>query len=672
MSGWLCMDKKLRISGNVVGELSDKIPTNIIALNELIKNAYDAGAKEVNIELNTHLNKLTISDNGFGMDDTEIDVLLHVAKSSKQYGSYNENTKRFIQGSKGLGFLSVFKFGDQVTWKTTKNEKLFEFSINYQDLLKLDDLSQYAVRIAVEQAKGESGTTIEIILRSGSASNYLENYLLDSINRDKILNAFIDSAFIINLNINGTKFKTKSDLSLDQYYRGYQLFHVKFSSTTKQICFTYKNHPVYGKTINCVKTEIYNSNIDSRFRLDLDLMIFDFSGIKRKSIPELDQLFIINPDKLTPLIYVNKNLFSNFSLFDPDILRYSQSAKSLPQMIGYVEILSNDSNIQFNSDRTQFQENDLTESIRSTLEALNKQIQKSGSDFKTALKKTPKIVPPPAGGKRPIKPILKVHDITVETISQPISKEEFISIASDSHGDKVPLEKILFEVDGEAIDIIGSIFFPCEKECRFSFEDPSGIIVADSARLIVVERKKPLEAKQTKPVLISNRARANYYVEFRNNPITALLEQLNSLYEQTETKYFEVIACSLRALYELAVFELEISGLIKYEPAKKHLHEKVTGFIELVKNNAKLLTEISIGLGKSSYVDFVNELTIIDFDKSIRKCHLGAHKSTNSLTQQDLESVGKEVALFLVIVNELLNNAKTKPDDGHPYIISIK
>ena len=38
------MDTNIRVSGNIISELSEKIPTNIIALNELLKNSYDAGA----------------------------------------------------------------------------------------------------------------------------------------------------------------------------------------------------------------------------------------------------------------------------------------------------------------------------------------------------------------------------------------------------------------------------------------------------------------------------------------------------------------------------------------------------------------------------------------------------------------------------------------------------
>ena len=41
----------VKVAGNIISELSEKIPTQIVALNELIKNSYDAFATEVKINL---------------------------------------------------------------------------------------------------------------------------------------------------------------------------------------------------------------------------------------------------------------------------------------------------------------------------------------------------------------------------------------------------------------------------------------------------------------------------------------------------------------------------------------------------------------------------------------------------------------------------------------------
>ena len=697
------MEKKLRVAGSVIGELSDKIPSNIIALNELIKNSYDAGAKEVSIVLDTSAQKLTISDDGDGMDDAEIGILLQVSKSAKRYGSINPQTGRYIQGSKGLGFLSVFKFGDIVTWTTIKDKRRC-FTINYQDILKLDDVSDYVVSISEEKTETlETGTIIEITLKNGFNSNQLKDYLSNQMNQDKILNSFIDNEFIIKLEVGGQLFQTKECLSLVPYYTENQLFQVSFSSTSKEIHFSYRNHYKYGKTVNTEKVIHYSSNIDSRFKLSLELMIFDFSGTKRKNDP--DQLFIVHPNKLTPLIYINKNLFNNFSIFDPELLRYSQSGISLPQMIGYIEIISDDKDIQFNSDRTQFQENELTESIRQTLEDINRLIQKSGSDLKLEIKKSnakkgtetpPPIqgrgVVPPKGGNNnpptsisngglgntqpPQTPELNVKDIMREVPTQPLSRKDYIVSAINSLGQNVDYNIINVEMDGNLVanGIIESIEVACRKMILCSYNDPQTGRVVAKFNLIATDNPSPLETQKSNHVIIPNRARKDYAINFKENPITNLVPQLNKLYSQTKIEYHEVIACSLRALFELAIYELEISKKIEYKFIKKpSLEDKVKCLVNNVCANGKLLGEIMNGLGKPSYDDFKNELIIIDFSNTIKKCHLGAHKATNSLTSSDLESVGKEVALFLVIVSELLNNQNINWFAlGQPWEIEIK
>lgn len=94
------MKTKIKVSGNIISELSEKIPTNIIALNELMKNSYDAGAKYVNIILDSSSKTLSIIDDGSGMDLTDINTLFHISNSTKKYGEINEYG-RYTQGSKG-------------------------------------------------------------------------------------------------------------------------------------------------------------------------------------------------------------------------------------------------------------------------------------------------------------------------------------------------------------------------------------------------------------------------------------------------------------------------------------------------------------------------------------------------------------------------------------------
>ncbi|HCF0997900.1 TPA: sensor histidine kinase [Pseudomonas aeruginosa] len=65
----------LKFGGKIIEELSQKIPSTLFALNELIKNAYDAFSPDVTIKVNLSKGTVTISDNGNGMGVDEIGSL---------------------------------------------------------------------------------------------------------------------------------------------------------------------------------------------------------------------------------------------------------------------------------------------------------------------------------------------------------------------------------------------------------------------------------------------------------------------------------------------------------------------------------------------------------------------------------------------------------------------
>ena len=101
---------RLSVSGKIIKEISEKIPSTTYAIVELIKNSYEAMAS--NVEINVYDNMLEILDDGEGMDLDDIHALLIVSHSNKEYGVIKNG--RIISGEKGLGFFSVFKFGSKI------------------------------------------------------------------------------------------------------------------------------------------------------------------------------------------------------------------------------------------------------------------------------------------------------------------------------------------------------------------------------------------------------------------------------------------------------------------------------------------------------------------------------------------------------------------------------
>jgi len=127
-----------------------------------------------------------------------------------------------------------------------------------------------------------------------------------------------------------------------------------------------------------------------------------------------------------------------------------------------------------------------------------------------------------------------------------------------------------------------------------------------------------------------------------------LITQINELYQIG--KYDEVIACSLRSIFDLAIFELTVN---KIEFTNKSLEDQTKDLINWINGQNKRLEEISKRL---KYTQLKNEIQIADFKNTISICHLGAHKATQSISRKDIEKVGKDCATFVCIVNELLNS----------------
>ncbi|MBR5799686.1 MAG: sensor histidine kinase [Lachnospiraceae bacterium] len=108
------------------------------AILELVKNAYDAKALDLRIEFSG--NTLFISDDGVGMNDSDIKKhWMHIGKSNKEYEIVDSNNHKRIQaGSKGVGRFALSRLGKEieiqsrkenergVVWKTDWNKSILD------------------------------------------------------------------------------------------------------------------------------------------------------------------------------------------------------------------------------------------------------------------------------------------------------------------------------------------------------------------------------------------------------------------------------------------------------------------------------------------------------------------------------------------------------------------
>ena len=119
------------------------------AVLEIVKNAYDAQAKNISISFDE--DAITIIDDGIGMDKKTIyDKWMHVGKSDKKYILQDEigSDGRVLAGSKGIGRFALARLGEiailsstqkgkqSIKWTTDWQVSFFEDSKELGDLLQ--------------------------------------------------------------------------------------------------------------------------------------------------------------------------------------------------------------------------------------------------------------------------------------------------------------------------------------------------------------------------------------------------------------------------------------------------------------------------------------------------------------------------------------------------------
>ncbi|NJE63045.1 sensor histidine kinase [Enterococcus durans] len=127
------------------------------AILELVKNAYDAGAKNLNIIFSNSKDgvELVIIDDGSGMNDEDIrKAWMHVGKSTRGYD--NEKSDRVYAGSKGIGRFALSRLGEEVEMLTKqKNEDCLVWTTDWESsfLSKKEDYTIVGTKLIIKQLR---------------------------------------------------------------------------------------------------------------------------------------------------------------------------------------------------------------------------------------------------------------------------------------------------------------------------------------------------------------------------------------------------------------------------------------------------------------------------------------------------------------------------------------
>lgn len=161
-------DFEIKIDLNVLNHLGMSLYSNTPAvLTEIISNAWDADANNVEITLDSDHAQVVIEDDGHGMSkDDIIDKFLKVGYARREHGRFqSDKLKRQVMGRKGIGKLAMFSLANKIQIISKKegfSPNAFEVDVEELQTCIKSARNYVAKSIPVPQ-DFKAGTTIKLM-----------------------------------------------------------------------------------------------------------------------------------------------------------------------------------------------------------------------------------------------------------------------------------------------------------------------------------------------------------------------------------------------------------------------------------------------------------------------------------------------------------------------------
>ena len=148
---------KIRPAGRHILTIGrDLIQDPYAAIVELVKNAYDADATEVNIEfINTNNEKIQVivTDDGHGMsNDTVINKWMVPSTNDKQARKVSPSG-RIMQGRKGIGRYASSVLGNELLLETVSENKKTSLFVDWNSFEKAEFLDEVEILIESKEVR---------------------------------------------------------------------------------------------------------------------------------------------------------------------------------------------------------------------------------------------------------------------------------------------------------------------------------------------------------------------------------------------------------------------------------------------------------------------------------------------------------------------------------------
>ncbi|WP_408046458.1 ATP-binding protein [Tenacibaculum crassostreae] len=136
------------------------LPSGYKAIAEYVWNGFDARATTIKIDYDSneigYLNSLSISDNGTGIDLSELENTFGKFQDSQKMFTFSKTG--FIKGKKGKGRYSFTTFANEAKWDTVfeKEGKNFQYGI----VISKEDSQNYGITQEKKVVKKDTGTVV--------------------------------------------------------------------------------------------------------------------------------------------------------------------------------------------------------------------------------------------------------------------------------------------------------------------------------------------------------------------------------------------------------------------------------------------------------------------------------------------------------------------------------
>ncbi len=329
-----------------------------IFLRELISNASDAIDKlyyrsltdkkvsvdkdelEIRIKIDKDNRTLTISDNGIGMSEEELETNLGtIAKSGSELFKQNNDKQKDIDiiGQFGVGFYSSFMVSDKVV----VNSKSIDDKKSYT--WTSEGASGYTIE---EGNKKDNGTEITLYLKESDDDNSYEEFL-EEYNIERLIKKYSDYIhYPIKMLVERTETKNDKEEKISE------------DKTLNSMI------PIWKKSEKEVKEEEYNDFYTDKFYdYEKPLKVIRSSVEGRCSYTSL--LFIPSH---APFDYYSKEYEKGLQLYSKGVLIMDKCSDLLPDYFSFVKGLVDSEDISLNISRETLQENYQIELIAKSLE----------------------------------------------------------------------------------------------------------------------------------------------------------------------------------------------------------------------------------------------------------------------------------------------------------------